>query len=173
MFLSCILPELLWPRVSWHFPPVSMLMYAARCTKKKNPNRIGYCTGKEGEREGVRKPLQSCILLKYAVGGRAAGRGGSSSERAKGQRRNIGARRPAMQMTAPSIRRRRAEKGSSGASLNLEGENRQQRTSAGLHTCQLQTEWWGCSEKLLTSIRRMLQLEAVFFFKKLGHRVKH
>lgn len=103
-------------------PPVSMLMYAARCTKNKEKNGISYCTGEREGRAGERgKPLQSCILQKYAVGGRAAGRAGSSSERGKGQRRNVGARRPAMQMTAPSIQRRRAEKGSSGASLKLEG----------------------------------------------------
>lgn len=99
-----------------------MLMYAARCTKNKEKNGISYCTGEREGRAGKRgKPLQSCILQKYAVGGRAAGRAGSSSERGKGQRRNVGARGPAMQMTAPSIQRRRAEKGSSGASLNLEG----------------------------------------------------
>lgn len=88
--------------------------------KKKMASVIAQGKGRGGRvRRG--KPLQSCILQKYAVGGRAAGRAGSSSERGKGQRRNVGARGPAMQMTAPSIQRRRAEKGSSGASLNLEG----------------------------------------------------
>lgn len=103
-------------------PPVSMLMYAARCTKNKEKTASVIAQGKgRGGRVRRGKPLQSCILQKYAVGGRAAGRAGSSSERGKGQRRNVGARGPAMQMTAPSIQRRRAEKGSSGASLKLEG----------------------------------------------------
>lgn len=43
------------------FSPVSMLMYAARCTKNKEKNGISYCTGEREGRAGEAREAASIM----------------------------------------------------------------------------------------------------------------